>query len=379
MNTYIFVIGMVIGAALAMAILFMSSRMERKTTSDLLFPGRVNPMEKAINVRLSLGPRIVAIGGGTGLSTLLKGLKAFTRNITAVVTVTDEGGSSGRLRVEWGVLPPGDIRNCLIALAEDDSALNRVLAFRFDRGDLQGHSLGNLVMLALTEIFGDFKVALEEMNKFFAIRGRVLPVTLDTVTLQARLRDGREVKGELDISAEGNQIEEIWLEPRDSTPLEETTDALTEAGLIILGPGSLFTSVIPNLLVGELSETLARVCCPIVYVCNLMTQPGETQNMSILDHVLWIRKASGTLPDIILVNEAPIPPAIRDRYRKEGATPLRLTPREEEQFATMGCRIVRGNFAEIDEKQSLRHHSLRLAETLVKLEREWRNTLPCKN
>ncbi len=377
MSIYIFVAGMVLGAALAMAIFFFSQNTGRR--GKLLPQGQSDKtMEKAINVRLSLGPRIVALGGGTGLSTLLRGLKAFTRNITAVVTVTDEGGSSGRLRIEWGVLPPGDIRNCLIALAEDDSALNRVLAFRFDRGELKGHSLGNLIMLALTEIFGDFRVALEEMNRFFAIRGRVIPVTLEAISLQARLKNGNHISGELDISGAGHNIEEIWLEPRDSQPLSETTSAIQKAELVVLGPGSLFTSVIPNLLVEEVASNVGKVQCPRVYVCNLMTQPGETEGMSILDHVMWIKRASGILPDIVLIDETPIPPTIRQRYEQEGAYPLRLTVDEERQFEKMGCKLIRGQFAQIARDQSVRHHSIRLAETLVRIEREWRNNQPCK-
>lgn len=376
MNIYIFVAGMTLGAALAMGILFLS---QGKDLPRPLSATQRQTMENAIDFRLSLGPKIVALGGGTGLSTLLRGLKAFTRNITAIVTVTDEGGSSGRLRVEWGVLPPGDIRNCLVALAEDDSALNRVFGFRFDRGDLRGHSLGNLIVLALTEIFGDFRVALEEMNKFFAIRGRVLPATLEAISLQAILESGEHVEGELDISAHGKDIREIWLEPRDSIPLPETTEALSEAGLIVLGPGSLFTSIIPNLLIGEIAHALHQARCPRVYVCNLMTQPGETENMSILDHVQWIQRASGTLPDVVLVNDTPIPPAIRERYEREGAVPLCLSTWEEQQLREMGCEIIRGNFAQIDQDQSLRHNSMRLAETLVRLEREWRNSVPCKN
>lgn len=375
MNIYIFVTGMILGAALAMTILFLS---QGKDLSRLASGTQRQTMENAIDFRLSLGPKIVALGGGTGLSTLLKGLKAFTRNITAIVTVTDEGGSSGRLRVEWGVLPPGDIRNCLVALAEDDSALNHVLGFRFDRGDLRGHSLGNLIVLALTEIFGDFRVALEEMNKFFAIRGRVLPVTLEAISLQAFLDNGERVKGELEISAHGKDIREIWLEPRDSVPLPETIEALSQAGLIILGPGSLFTSVIPNLLITGIAKAVHQASCPRVYVCNLMTQPGETENMSILDHVLWIQRASGIIPDAILINNTPIPPAIKERYEKDGAVPLCLKSWEQQELETMGCEVITGSFAQINPDQSLRHNSIRLAETLIRLEREWGNGLPCK-
>ena len=174
----------------------------------------------AVARRLSMGPCVVAVGGGTGLSTLLKGLKKFTRNITAVVAVTDEGGSSGRLRTEWGVLPPGDVRNCIVALAENDNELRRLLEFRFDRGELAGHSLGNLLLLAVSELCGDFSVAVEQMNHLLAIRGKVLPVTTETITL-AGVAENRTVRGELEISRNGRLLEGIWLEPEGARPLPE--------------------------------------------------------------------------------------------------------------------------------------------------------------
>ena len=185
-----------------------------------------DPFKGAIERRLSSGPFIVAVGGGTGLSTLLKGMKAFTRNITAVVAVTDEGGSSGRLRTEWGVLPPGDVRNCMVALAENDNSLKQLLDFRFDRGELAGHSLGNLLLLAVSELCGDFRVAVEQMNHLLAIRGRVLPVTTEPISLAGTTKDGTRVRGELEISRNGRKIKEIWLEPQNARPLAEVLQAV---------------------------------------------------------------------------------------------------------------------------------------------------------
>lgn len=327
-------------------------------------------MASAIGHRLSLGPKIVAIGGGTGLSTLLSGLKGFTRNLTAVVTVTDEGGSSGRLRSEWGVLPPGDIRNCIVALAESDSSLQRMLAFRFDRGDLRGHSLGNLMLLAITEMYGDFGRAVKELNKLLAIRGQVLPVTLESVALFAQLGD-RVIRGEEEISRHGDQIERLWLEPRDPEPLPEVMEAVDSADLIVLGPGSLFTSVLPNLLVDRLSHRVRLSKAPKVYVSNIMTQPGETDHFGFLDHVDWISSVLGCLPDAVVANSARLPKDALDRYLNQGAVPVYPTEEEEEVLRQRGCPVVKADLVGSDsEKGLLRHDPKRLAETLVRLARE---------
>jgi uncharacterized cofD-like protein len=330
-------------------------------------------MASAIEHRLSLGPRIVAVGGGTGLSTLLSGLKAYTRNITAVVTVTDEGGSSGRLRQEWGVLPPGDVRNCLTALAEDDSALNRILGFRFDRGELAGHSLGNLILLAASEITGDFQKAVEEMNRLLAIRGRVLPVTTESVVLVGETDSGKRVRGEIDVSANGCSLRRLWLEPQNARPLPEVLKATAAADLVTLGPGSLFTSIMPNLLLEEYARAVREVPAPKIYVANLMTQPLETEGMGILAHVDWIAGALGTPPEVVVVNRAPIPESLLRRYREQGASPLFLSERDESRLTEMGIRVVQGDLVEIREiggEPLLRHHTPRLSEILMRLARE---------
>ena len=240
---------------------------------------------RAVEYRLSMGPYVAALGGGTGLSTLLRGLKSFTRNIVAVVTVTDEGGSSGRLREEWGVLPPGDVRNCIVALAENDNSLKRLLEFRFDKGELAGHNLGNLMLLATSEQLGDFRRAVEEMNNLLAIRGRVLPVTTESVTLVAELSGGERIRGELAISEHGRLIRKIWLEPRDARPPADVLRAIDEAEIIVLSPGSLFTSVIPNLLIPRVADRIRKSPVPRIYICNLMTQPGETDGYGAFEHV----------------------------------------------------------------------------------------------
>lgn len=332
--------------------------------------GRHGIMTNAVEYRLSLGPRIVTIGGGTGLSTLLAGLKGFTRNITAVVAVTDEGGSSGRLRQEWGMLPPGDIRNCIVALAENDSSLNRLLNFRFDRGELKGHNLGNLILLATTEMMGDFQGAVEELNKMLAIRGQVLPVTTENVTLKGETKDGRTVKGELEVSDNGSQLAKLWIEPGNASPLEGVKKALNSADLIVLGPGSLFTSVLPNLLLKEISDILKKSPIPIVYVANLVTQPKETEGMNILAHVDWIAGVLGTVPDYLLANQAPIPEEFLSRYSKIGAEPLYLSNEEEKYLESLGTKVIYGDFITIKNGTYLRHNAQSLSEAIIRLARE---------
>lgn len=319
--------------------------------------------------RLSMGPRIVAIGGGTGLSTLLGGLKGFTRNITAVVAVTDEGGSSGRLRQEWGMLPPGDIRNCIVALAENDSSLNSLLNFRFDRGELKGHSLGNLILLATTEMMGDFQRAVEELNKMLAIRGQVLPVTTENVVLKGETKDGERLTGELEISDHGRELAKLWIEPSDAEPLDAVKRALSEAEVIVLGPGSLFTSVMPNLLLTEMAALLRDVKVPIIYIANLMTQPKETEGMNIVAHVDWIASILGTVPDYILANQSAIPEEFVTRYASIGAEPLYLSAKEEEYLESLGSEIIYGDYCEIKNGKYLRHNAKHLSETIMEIVR----------
>lgn len=327
-------------------------------------------ISRAVEYRLSMGPYVVALGGGTGLSTLLRGLKSFTRNIVAVVTVTDEGGSSGRLREEWGVLPPGDVRNCIVALAENDSSLRRLLDFRFDRGGLAGHSLGNLMLLAISEQFGDFRRAVEEMNNLLAIRGRVLPVTTEAVSLVAETIGGERIKGELAVSEHGSKIKRIWLEPLDARPVSDVLHAIDEAEILVLGPGSLFTSVIPNLLISRMAERLKNTAVPKVYICNLMTQPGETEGFSLADHVRWIASAMGMPPDYVIANAGEIPAHLIEKYGNEGAVPLLATDRDKAELDEMGCILLEGNFTQIIEGSLLRHDGQALSHFLIRLCRE---------
>lgn len=324
-------------------------------------------MESDAEHDLSLGPRIVTIGGGTGLSTLLSGLKGYTRNITAVVAVTDEGGSSGRIRQEWGMLPPGDIRNCIVALAENDSSLNSLLNFRFDRGELKGHNLGNLILLATTEMMGDFQRAVEELNKLLAIRGQVLPVTTETVTLKGETDDGILLSGELAISDNGSKLARLWIEPSNAKPLDAVIKSIDEADLIVLGPGSLFTSVMPNLLLRDIAMQLKNREVPIVYVANLVTQPKETEGMNIVSHVDWITGVIGSVPDYVLANQAPIPEEFLKRYSTKGAKPLYLSEKEEKYLKSLGTTVIYGDFISIKNGTYLRHNSQSLSDKIVQV------------
>ncbi len=306
--------------------------------------GRVGEMLFSKSI-LRHGPRIVAIGGGTGLSSLLRGLKQLTANITAVVTVMDSGGSSGKLRQELNILPPGDIRNCLIALAEDESRISQLFNHRFQGGTLQGHSLGNLVIVGLQEMTGGFDRAIEEMSTLLNTRGKVLPATLANAHLIAELHDGRIVPEESEIPKAGGPIRKIWLSPGNVLAYPKVLEEISRADLIILGPGSLFTSIIPNLLVSGIRDALERSPAKKFYIMNLMTQPGETDNFTARDH---LRVLSDYLDvrvlDVVVLNKQPIPQELLAQYAQEGAVPVIDDLREPNEW---GIQIVRADLLDI--------------------------------
>lgn len=270
--------------------------------------------------KLGKGPRIVVIGGGTGLYTLLRGLKQFTSNITAVVTVFDSGGSSGQLRDELGVLPPGDIRNCLVALSTKEPLMTRLFQYRFKNGSLRGHSFGNLFITAMSEVSGDFSSAIEKSSEILAVRGKVLPSSTEDVTLCARLQNKKFVKGEKNISQNKDRIESVFIEPAHVLPLTETIQAIKEAGVIILGPGSLYTSVICNLLVENIPEVIFQSTALKIYICNVMTQPGETDGYSASMHLKEVIKyLHHNCIDYVLVNREMLSKEVAEKYQQEGA------------------------------------------------------------
>lgn len=310
--------------------------------------------------KLNRGPKIVAIGGGTGLSMLLKGIKRITNNITAVVTVGDDGGSSGRLREEMGVLPPGDIRNCIAALADNEDLITKLFQYRFNTGEgLKGHSFGNLFLTALCSITGDMVRAVKESSNVLSIRGRVLPSTLDNMKLAAEYEDGTIVHGESAIPEEHKKIKRLFTEPEHCKPLEDVIEAIKDADLIILGPGSLYTSVIPNLLIKEISEEVIKSNAKKIYVCNIMTQPGETDNYAVSDHInaLYKHASSNKLIDAVLVNNV-LPKNMADKYEQCGQMPVVL------DRYNVHVDIVEKKLIEESKEGLVRHSSNRVARAI---------------
>jgi uncharacterized cofD-like protein len=314
--------------------------------------------------QLQRGPKIVVLGGGTGLSTLLRGLKKLSTNLTAVVTVFDDGGSSGRLRREQGILPPGDIRNCLVALAEAEPLLTRLFTHRFKGGALDGHSFGNLFIASMSQVTGDLETALKESSKVLAIRGRVLPATLKDVTLCAEMTDGTLVEGESAITRAGKTIRRVFLRPERVPPLADALEAIGDADLIVLGPGSLYTSVLPNLLVEGFVPALRRSRALKVYVCNVMTQQGETRGFRASDHARVLLEQGGRgLFDYVLVNtRRPRSPELLARYSREGAEPV---DPDLDAIRALGLRPVSEDL--ISEEELVRHDPRKIAAALLQL------------
>ena len=313
--------------------------------------------------KLNKGAKIVAIGGGTGLSMLLKGIKKYTNNITAVVTVGDDGGSSGRLREEMGVLPPGDIRNCIAALADDEDLITKLFQYRFKTGEgLEGHSFGNLFLTALCAITGNMVRAVKESSNVLNIRGVVLPATLDDMKLAAEFEDGRIVQGESNIPEAHGKIKRLFTEPAVCRALPEVIAAIHDADLIILGPGSLYTSVIPNLLVAGIAEAINESHARKIYVCNIMTQPGETDNYSVASHVnALISHAGGRkIINAVLVNNS-LPDNISEGYAKNGSIPVRL---DMENLAPTGVSVVSQKLIQENKEGLVRHSSHRVARAV---------------
>lgn len=358
--------GAFILGGLGIALTFGSMFRLVKSVLQTLNPGEGGLAEKFYQRRqLVRGPKVVALGGGTGLPTVLRGMKEYTSNICAVVTVADDGGSSGRLRSEFGILPPGDIRNCLVALADSETAMEQLFQYRFESGEgLTGHTFGNLFILAMTETTGDFYQAIRQSSQVLAVRGRVIPSTLDHVTLRAELADGRLLEGESAIGAAPAPIRRLYLTPPDARAVEDAIQHIEEADVIVMGPGSLYTSIIPNLLVPGIATALRRSPALKIYVCNIMTQPGETSGYTVSQHVRAIIEHAGAgLLDAVLVNTGPVPEAHVRRYADRGARPVEP---DVPDTARLGVEVIRANLVDAA-GDLIRHDPTRLAEAVARI------------
>ncbi len=346
-----------------------------KSFFEAIYPGKNKEIIDIIYEKrfLSKGPKIVAFGGGTGLSTVLEGLKEYTANITAIVAVADEGGSSGRLREEFGILPPGDIRNCLVSLAEAPQLMRDLFQYRFKEGNgIKGHSFGNLFITAMTQVTGSFKDAVKESSIVLAIRGRVLPSSLDKMRLKAEYSDGTTKEGEDKIPHQGKSIRKIQLVPQDVKSNPEAIEAIREADVIIFGPGSLFTSIIPNLLIEQVREEIAKRDVVKLYLCNVMTQHGETDGLTAFDHLEKI--VSHTKRNIVnccLVNSGRLKHNLLVKYAQEKSFPVIF---DRERFKKLGVSIFEGDV--VSKSNYLRHDSKNAAKEIMVIynymKRKWR-------
>ena len=315
--------------------------------------------------------KIVAIGGGTGLSTLLSGLRKYTEHITAIVTVSDDGGGSGQLREDLNMLPPGDIRSCLLALANTQEQMEKLLRFRFANGMLKGQSFGNLFIAAMNEIYGDFGVAIREASSVLNITGRVMPVTLDKMDLIAELENGKKFLGESAIPKfalkENSPIKKMYLENDSVSILDECLVAIEEADLIVLGPGSLYTSIIPNLLVDKMSNAIIKSKAKTVYICNVMTQPGETDNYGVFDHEnALINHSSEDIIDYCVANTEILDKRVSDKYYLENAVQVLPAEEDVENLRKYNIELVTGEFIE-EVNNYVRHDSVGICECLLNI------------
>jgi uncharacterized cofD-like protein len=340
-------------------------------------PAELVSPEKSARER---GLRVVAIGGGTGLSTLLKGLKRFVlspaeigaaqadlpviRDLCAVVTVSDDGGSSGRLRKELNMLPPGDIRNCIVALSEDEALLSKLFCHRFDKGSgLEGHSFGNLFLAALTSLTSDFSEAVRLSSEILLTRGHIYPATTSNIELEALMEDGTRVRGETKITASKGRIRELFLVPPDVGPMPQTLEAIAGADVITIGPGSLFTSLIPNLLVRGISEAIVASPATKVYICNLMTQANESLGLTAADHIRALnRHAQKQFFDYALINRTPASEELKAKYASEGACQI---VNDLDEIEALGVIPVLGDY--LEQAGVARHHTARVARDLLEL------------
>ena len=369
MGSYYYTVTTIIGIAIITSGLVIMALATRKIISSVISVLIPEGSDRLIELifqkrKLNRGPAVTVIGGGTGLSVLLRGLKGVTGNITAIVTVADDGGSSGRLREDFNMIPPGDLRNCLVALADTEPLMEKLFQHRFGgTGDLAGHNFGNLFIAAMTEVLGDVEQALKESSKVLAVRGRVLPASIQKVRLWAKMTDGTVVQGESQIPLANKRIERVYLEPEEIMPVESALEAIRDADAVILGPGSLYTSVLPNLLVKGIAETLRQSQAVKIYICNVMTQPGETDGYSASEHVKAIFDHVGPgVIDYVVVNSHNVEVDLQQKYAKLGAYPVEA---DVKAIEAMGIKVFSADV--ISETNWVRHDPLKLCRTIVSM------------
>ena len=346
--------------------MLLATRMIIRSLITALVPDKSERLVDMIyeHRRLDKGPNVTVVGGGTGLSVLLRGIKEVTRNATAVVTVADDGGSSGRLREEFNVIPPGDLRNCLVALADTEPMMEKLFQYRFSgNSDLAGHSFGNLFITAMTEVTGDIEQALKESSRVLAVKGQVFPATTAKVRLSATMEDGTIVDGESQIPLVHKKVQRVHIFPHHVEAVPSALKAIKEAEIIVLGPGSLYTSVIPNLLVDDIAEAIRKSNAIKVYICNVMTQPGETDNYTASMHLQALIEHGGKdIVDYVLVNDKEISAEMKDFYAQKGQYPVFV---DEHAIENLGVKCFKADI--IDDSQMIHHDSLKLAQNVMKI------------
>lgn len=368
-GTYDYTVTAIVGSIVIVCgvlIMLLATRMIIRSLITVLVPDKSGRLVDMIyeHRRLDKGPNITVVGGGTGLSVLLRGMKEVTRNVTAVVTVADDGGSSGRLREEFNVIPPGDLRNCLVALADTEPMMEKLFQYRFTgNSDLAGHSFGNLFITAMTEVTGDIEQALKESSRVLAVKGRVFPATTAKVCLSATMDDGTVVDGESQIPLVHKRIKRVHIFPRQVEAVPSTLKAIREAEVIVLGPGSLYTSVIPNLLVEDIAREIRESSAIKIYICNVMTQPGETDDYTASMHVRALIEHGGNgIVDYVLVNNKPISQEMQEHYAREGQYPVLV---DENAIADLGVKCFKADI--IDDSKMIHHDSLKLAHQVMEI------------
>lgn len=359
------IVGIII-VCLGVVLMLVATRFVIRSIIMVLVPDK---SERLVDIiyekrKLGKGPSVTVIGGGHGLSVLLRGIKSATSNVTAVVTVADDGGSSGRLREDLGIIPPGDLRNCLVALADTEPLMEKLFQYRFEgQGALAGHSFGNLFLAAMNEVTGDMETALRKSSKVLAVKGNVLPASLEHVRLDAIMTDGTVVEGESHIPEVHKKIRRVKLFPEKVQPVQSALDALKHADAIILGPGSLYTSILPNLLVDGMAEALRKSKALKIYICNVMTQQGETDGYTASMHVKAILDHAGKgAIDFVLVNSTPISSEMKAYYAKQGAYPVEV---DEDAINALGVGFVKADI--INETDVIRHNPDKLCKSVMRM------------